>query len=46
MRDHLPTAPRHLETAILQDNAWYARTADLRQRRFDAWLATDRATAD
>ena len=46
MRDHLPTTQRHLETAILQDNAWYARTADLRQRRFDTWLATDRATTD
>lgn len=39
MRDHLPTTARHLEAAIRQDHAWYARTAALRQRRFDAWLA-------
>lgn len=39
MRDHLPTTPRHLQSAIRQDHAWYARTADLRERRFEAWLA-------
>jgi putative spermidine/putrescine transport system substrate-binding protein len=38
MRPHLPTAPRHMERAIVQDHAWYARTERLRRRRFEAWL--------
>lgn len=40
MGPHLPTAPRHMERAIMQDHAWYARTERLRRRRFDAWLET------
>ena len=38
MQAHLPTAPRHMEAAITKDHAWYARTEDLRRRRFEAWL--------
>ena len=38
MRPHLPTAPRHLAEAIVKDHAWYAQTAELRRRRFEAWL--------
>jgi putative spermidine/putrescine transport system substrate-binding protein len=39
MRAHMPTAPRHLAQALHKDDEWYARTADLRRRRFDAWFA-------
>jgi len=39
MRPHLPTSPRHRARAIVKDDAWYAQTADLRRRRFRAWLA-------
>lgn len=38
MHAHLPTAPRHMQRAVRQDHAWYARTEKLRQRRFEAWL--------
>jgi len=41
MRDHLPTAPRRLDQALMVDSRWYANTQALRQRRFDAWLAGD-----
>ncbi len=38
MPPHMPTAPRHLGEAIIKDHAWYAQTAELRRRRFEAWL--------
>ena len=38
MRDHLPTAPRHLDHALFRDAEWYARTLELRESRFSAWL--------
>ena len=38
MHAHLPTAPRHMQRAVRQDHAWYARTEKLRRRRFEAWL--------
>jgi putative spermidine/putrescine transport system substrate-binding protein len=38
MPPHMPTAPQHLERAILKDYAWYAQTEELRRRRFEAWL--------
>jgi putative spermidine/putrescine transport system substrate-binding protein len=46
---YLPTTPRHRDQALVIDHAWYTRTADLRQRLFDAWLDADdekAATAD
>lgn len=43
MRPHMPTAPRHLAQALRKDYEWYARTADLRRRRFEAWLAREGA---
>lgn len=46
---HLPTTLRHLDRALVVDHDWYARTADLRQRLFDEWLAADdgeKAAAD
>ena len=39
MRPYLPTAERHMETAIARDHTWYAQTVDLRQRRFRQWLS-------
>ncbi|WP_200342091.1 ABC transporter substrate-binding protein [Rhodovibrio sodomensis] len=41
MRPYLPTAERHMETAIPRDHTWYAQTVDLRQRRFRQWLSDD-----
>ena len=38
MRDHLPNAPQHADRALYGDSLWYARTKDLRRRRFEAWL--------
>jgi len=38
MRPHLPTAERHMESAIRRDHRWYSQTVDLRQRRFEQWL--------
>ena len=40
MRNHLPTAPHHLRRALIRDSEWYARTAELRNNRFRAWLET------
>ena len=34
MRDHLPTAPHHLDRALFRDAKWYARTLALREGRF------------
>ena len=46
MRPYLPTAERHMETAIARDHNWYAQTVDLRTRRFRQWLSrTEQATA-
>jgi len=41
MRPHLPTAPRHLSQALRKDDAWYARTTELRRRWFENWLAEE-----
>jgi putative spermidine/putrescine transport system substrate-binding protein len=38
MREQLPTAEHHLDTAIWQDSEWYAQTEALRTRLFEAWL--------
>jgi putative spermidine/putrescine transport system substrate-binding protein len=46
MRAHLPTAARHMESAIARDHSWYAQTVDLRARRFRQWLSrSEQATA-
>jgi putative spermidine/putrescine transport system substrate-binding protein len=39
MRDHLPNAPQHGPTYLVRDSLWHSHTANLRQRRFEAWLA-------
>ena len=38
MRDHLPTAPHHLDRALFRDAKWYARTLALRKNRFWEWI--------
>ncbi len=38
MRDHLPTAPHHLDRALFRDANWYARTLALRKNRFWGWI--------
>lgn len=38
MRDHLPTAPHHLDRALFRDAKWYARTFTLRNSRFRGWI--------
>ena len=38
MRDHLPTAPHHLDRALFRDAKWYARTLALRKNRFWGWI--------
>lgn len=41
MRPHMPTNPMHMARAIEKDVAWYARTRERLDERFDAWLAGD-----
>lgn len=41
MRPHLPNAPHSDARTLLRDSVWYARTADLRARRFAEWLGED-----
>ena len=43
MRDHLPTAPHHLDRALFRDAKWYARTLELRKNRFWGWINSLRA---
>ncbi len=43
MRAHLPNAPQMDARTLLRDSVWYARTADLRARRFAEWLEADPA---
>ena len=38
MREHLPTAPHHLDRALFRDANWYARTSALRKHRFWEWI--------
>ncbi len=38
MRGHLPNAPQHAERALYGASLWYARTRELRTKRFEAWL--------
>lgn len=44
MRDHLPTAPHHLDRALFRDANWYARTLALRKNRFWEWINSPKAS--
>lgn len=39
MRDHLPNAPQHGARQLVSDSPWYSHTREMRQRRFEDWLA-------
>ena len=39
MAAHLPNAPHHKGRVLVRDSIWYAKTSELRRRRFDDWLA-------
>jgi len=38
MNDYLPTGGERMRQAVIRDNEWYARTQELRRRRFAEWL--------
>ena len=44
MRDHIPTAPHHLERALFRDAKWYAQTLTLRKNRFWGWINSPQDT--
>lgn len=39
MRPYMPTAPAHMDTAVMRDHHWYSRTVELRAAWFQEWLA-------
>ncbi|MDO3721407.1 ABC transporter substrate-binding protein [Marinobacter sp. chi1] len=39
MQPHMPTAPGHMDHALMRDHRWYSKTVDLRERWFKAWLS-------
>ena len=38
MRPYMPTAPSHLDNAVIRDHHWYSQTVDLREQWFMEWL--------
>jgi len=38
MRPYMPTAPSHMDTAVVRDHRWYSQTVDLREQWFREWL--------
>lgn len=38
MRPYMPTAPSHMDTAVVRDHRWYSQTVDLREQWFRDWL--------
>lgn len=38
MRPHMPTAPEHMENAVIRDHRWYSQTVRLREQWFREWL--------
>jgi putative spermidine/putrescine transport system substrate-binding protein len=39
MRAYMPTAPSHMDNAVIRDHHWYSRTVNLREQWFQQWLA-------
>lgn len=39
MRPYMPTAPSHMDNAVIRDHHWYSQTVDLREEWFREWLA-------
>jgi putative spermidine/putrescine transport system substrate-binding protein len=38
MRPYMPTAPSHMDTAVVRDHRWYSQTVELREQWFREWL--------
>lgn len=38
MRPYMPTAPSHLDAAVVRDHRWYSQTVELREQWFREWL--------
>jgi putative spermidine/putrescine transport system substrate-binding protein len=38
MRHYMPTAPSHMDTAVVRDHRWYSQTVELREEWFREWL--------
>lgn len=38
MRPYMPTAPSHMDTAVVRDHRWYSQTVELREQWFRQWL--------
>jgi len=38
MRPYMPTAPSHMDNAVIRDHHWYSQTVDLREDWFQEWL--------
>jgi putative spermidine/putrescine transport system substrate-binding protein len=38
MRPYMPTAPSHMDNAVIRDHHWYSQTVDLREEWFREWL--------
>ncbi|MFL1405937.1 ABC transporter substrate-binding protein [Marinobacter sp. M1N3S26] len=38
MRAHMPTAPDHMDEAVIRDHRWYSQTVNLREQWFREWL--------
>jgi putative spermidine/putrescine transport system substrate-binding protein len=34
----MPTAPSHMDNAVIRDHHWYSQTVDLREEWFREWL--------
>lgn len=38
MRPYMPTAPSHMDSAVIRDHQWYSQTVELREQWFQEWL--------
>lgn len=38
MRPFMPTAPSHMDSAVVRDHHWYSQTVELREQWFREWL--------
>lgn len=45
MRPYMPTAPSHMDSAVIRDHHWYSQTVELREQWFREWLENDTRTA-
>lgn len=41
MLPHMPTAPEHMDNAVIRDHRWYSQTVRLREQWFREWLERD-----